>query len=245
MRKGDFLPRTELKIRYAYQMARFQVPVLPIPEVVFFPNTSLPMVIVEPVYVKMVKDCIRDQGHLAVAMAEPIEGVGPRARWLPRCICTLGMPILLQEFSDGSIRILLKGMCRIRLRELKQNLPYLIFEAEPMLDQLSSQAFEDDKIERLKLILDQWSLAAIADSVDREHFLQGMNTTRQIVDYISLFLIKDSEMRQVLLENTCLNERVQMLDSLLRGKSPTNEDRLVAHAIKSFERLEKSLRSIH
>jgi len=47
--------------------------------------------------------------------------------------------------------------------------------------------------------------------------------------------VGDRQIRQLLLENTSLHERIQILSSLLRGSYPDCEDSLVVDAIKDFE----------
>jgi hypothetical protein len=103
----------------------------------------------------------------------------------------------------------------------------------------------DSKVERLKGLLDDWVLETISDSVERKHFQDKINSIREVIDYISMFLIKDHEMRQLLLENTSLNERIQMLDTLFKGPAPYIEDIAVTRAIKSFEILERTAKVGH
>ena len=52
-------------------MAELRIPVFPLPEVVFFPGTVLPLHVFEPRYRRMVADCLAGDGRLAVAMLRP------------------------------------------------------------------------------------------------------------------------------------------------------------------------------
>lgn len=211
--------------------------ILPLPNVVLFPNTIIPMLIVEPTYVKMVRDCLVTEQSIGISMAEPIEERSGSPRYSPQRVATMGKPILLEEHEDGSLKILVKGEQRIELISVEQNIPYLIYKVRtiPDIRESSAIAFESPHIERLKEILDNWMEDTIEDSLERETFLQTLNTLHHIMDYLAMFMVADRHIRQLLLENRSLHERIQMLSSLLRGEYPDCEDTLVVNAIKDFE----------
>jgi len=223
-----------------------KVAVLPIPDLVFFPGASLPLYIVEPVFIRMIRECVDQNMLVGISMAEPLVYIYGHRRPSPKNICGIGKPIILEELYDGTLKVLIKGFGRVKLEQVQQNLPYLIYECEEYGDQPELNGFiADDKIERLKGLLDSWILETITDSVEREHFQENISSMKQVVDYISMFLIQDHEMRQLLLENTSLNERIQMLDTLLKGPLPFLEDTTAVQAIKNFEILEKTAKVGH
>lgn len=223
-------------------MESFPLPILPLPNIVMFPNTIIPMLIAEPSYIKMIKDCLMTDQSIGISMAEPVREIRGEVskgtpRYSPQRIATMGKPVLLEENEDGSIRILVKGERRIELLQVEQNLPYLIYRVRTLPDtrELSGMAFDSPHIERLKDILNNWVEDTIEDSLERESFFQTLHSIHHIMDYLSMFMIEDSHVRQLLLENRSLHERIQMLSSLLRGENPESEDALVATALKDFE----------
>ncbi len=223
-----------------------KVAVLPIPDLVFFPGTSLPLYVVEPVFIRMIRECVDQNMLVGISMAEPLVYIYGHRRPSPKNICGIGKPIILEELYDGTLKVLIKGFGRVKLEQVQQNLPYLIYECEEYGDLPEPNGFiSDDKIERLKGLLDAWILETITDSVEREHFQENISSMKQVVDYISMFLIQDHEMRQLLLENTSMNERIQMLDTLLKGPTPYLEDTTAVQAIKSYEILEKTAKVGH
>lgn len=225
---------------------QIKVAVLPIPNLVFFPGSSLPLYIVEPVFIRMIKDCVQNNVLLAISMADPITYIQGHKRPSSKNICGIGRPIVLEELYDGTLRVLVKGFSRVKLGLAQQNLPYSIYQCEEYTDLDCSNGFmADSKIERLKKLLGQWAVESIPDSVEREHFEKSISSVNQVVDNICMFLIQDHEMQQLLLENVSLNERVQMLDSLLSGPTPFSQSDSVVQAIKSFEVLEKTAKVGH
>lgn len=223
-----------------------KVAVLPIPNLVFFPGTSLPLYVVEPVFIRMIKECVEENMLVGISMAEPLVYIFGHKRPMPKNICGIGKPIILEEMYDGTLKVLIKGFGKVRLGSVQQNLPYLIYECEEYPDIKDTYGLVcDSKVERLKELLDNWIVGTISDSVERKHFQDKINSASEVMDYISMFLIKDHEMRQLLLENTSLNERIQMLDTLFKGTAPYFEDITATRAIKSFEILEKTAKVGH
>lgn len=218
-------------------MESFPLAILPLPNIVLFPNTTIPMLVAEPTYVKMIKDCIIADQNLGISMAEPVEDVAGVTRYTPKRIATMGKPILLEENDDGSIKILVKGEKRVELIHTEQNIPYLIYKCRLIPDQkeYGPLKFDSPQISRLRDILNQWVEDTIDDSLERETFFQSLHSIHHILDYLSMFMIGDRHIRQLLLENTSLHERIQMLSSLLKGEYPEGEDTIVANAIKDFE----------
>ncbi len=228
-------------------METFPLPILPLPNVVLFPHTVIPMLIAEPTYIKMVKDCVLTDQSLGVSMAEPIDEISGPPRYTPQRVATMGKPIILEENEDGSLRILLKGEKRVELITTEQNIPYLIYKVRilPDLREKQGLTFHSPQIARLKEILNYWVEDTIEDSLERESFFQTLESVHHIADYLCMFLIGDRHIRQMLLENRSLHERIQMLSSLLRGEYPDCEDHLVINAMKEFDSGEMQQYFIH
>lgn len=225
----------------------FPLAILPLPNIVLFPNTTIPMLIAEPTYVKMVKDCIITDSNLGISMAEPVDDFTGYTRYSPRTIATMGKPILLEENDDGSIKILVKGQSRIELISTEQNIPYLIYKVRiiPDIKDRAPLQFDSPQISRLRSILNSWVEDTITDSLERETFFQSLTSIHHILDYLAMFMVGDRSIRQLLLENTSLHERIQVLSSLLRGEYPDCEDELVVNAIKDFESEEMDQYYVH
>ncbi|MBT3583563.1 MAG: LON peptidase substrate-binding domain-containing protein [Halobacteriovoraceae bacterium] len=222
------------------------LPVLPIPNVVFFPNTELPIFLVDQVYVRMIKECVREGMLVAISLAEPIQNsFFPTPKFRPKKVCSYGKPIILEELADGTIKVLIKGVGRVQLETVIQNLPYLVYEGIPYPDLPEQELLGSNTLTKLQKLLESWTRESIPDSLERESFMKSLTTLNHMVDYISMFLIQDREVRQVLLETTSIFERIQMLKSLFHEELPLFEDIQAATAIKSYESIEKIARGWH
>lgn len=213
------------------------VAVLPVPNLVFYPNTSLPLYIVDSRHVKMVHDCIATCRLLAVSLVDSRSSM-TGSKNSPRAICTAGTPQIMETMEDGSVKVLLVGETRIKLISLKQSLPFMIYSAEEIPDIYEHSDLQVDfGIGRLLAILKKWAKENIEDSSERERFITSACSPKNIVDAVSMYMIADSEIRQLLLENVHLNERIQMLASLFKD-SVHVEDAKTAEAIKSYEKMD-------
>ena len=174
---------------------------------------------------------------MAISMAEPMmEGTNSKY-FAPKNICGYGTPIILEESEHGTIKILIKGQGRVRLIKQTSMVPHPVFQAQIIEDTSKEFIYCHDRLERLREILFNWLDETILDVKEREAFKLGLRTIHQVVDYVSLFLIQDREIRQILLENTSLFERISILNSLLQGDLPLLEDTLVAEALKRYDNL--------
>ena len=222
------------------------IPILPVPETVFFPNTIIPLYVVEPNYIKMIRKAKKEGGQIGVSLAEPVGESRGVSKYSPRGIFGAGRPIIVEELPDKTLRVLLQGTQRMKMVAIHQELPYLVFEAEALED-LGDEGLTplQSQIERIVDILDRWLEENIEDSLERETFYQNLETLQNIVDYACFFLIQDTDTRQLLLENCSLKERIQLVNSLLRSSEQLIEDSLVANAIKEYETIEKTAKLGH
>lgn len=223
------------------------LPILPLPNIVFFPHTVLPMIVVEPSYIKMIRDCIDKDYSLVISMAEPIGTSEEGEHYTPQAIATMGKPMMLEELEDGSIKVLITGQQRVELVAVEQNLPYLVYRVRLLPDKRDSKLMELEgpQIERLRSLLNAWVDDSIHDSLERETFFESLDSLYHLIDYVSMYLVNDRLMKQIVLENRSLHDRIQQLYSLLRGDYPDCEDSLVALAMKDYENVELHSKLVH
>jgi len=93
-----------------------RLPIFPLPQVVLFPEATLPLHVFEPRYRAMLRDCMRTHGAMAVAQVLPGEDEHGRPRIAQ--ICGGGIVVEHQPLGDGRANIVLLGQARLRLDEL-------------------------------------------------------------------------------------------------------------------------------
>jgi hypothetical protein len=91
------------------------VPIFPLPNVTFFPNTVLPLHVFEPRYREMIQTCMRGDRHLGVALLR--EGWQKDYFGNPPIHKTFGIGKIVdcEPLDDGCFDIIVEGLYRARL----------------------------------------------------------------------------------------------------------------------------------
>lgn len=113
------------------------VAVFPFKDLVLYPNASIPMYIFEPAYIKMIQDALELDMPVALGLGDPIidsEGREIPNALAPKKVMGIGKPMIIENYDDGSMYILLQGMGKVTLGHAVQDIPYLIFEATPIVE---------------------------------------------------------------------------------------------------------------
>ncbi|MCK5882317.1 MAG: LON peptidase substrate-binding domain-containing protein [Bacteriovoracaceae bacterium] len=217
-------------------MENFNLAVLPIPDMVLHPNTMAPIYVIEPSYIEMIKNCIEKKIAIGVVIANPTT---------EHTVCTLAAPTILEEKDNGEISVLLHGIGRARLQKLVQHLPWPVFEAKTYDDRPEAMIYDTSHVERLSSILNSWLYCQIDEVDERERFLSTIKTTDHIIDYICMLILKDIEIREVVLASDSLSERISMLNLLLKDDNPYEEDHVILKILKSYDHLENTPDILH
>ncbi len=88
------------------------IPVFPLSNFIFFPNTNVPLNIFEPRYVKMINDCMK--GNRMLGMIQP-KKTGELTRPDLFDIGCMGKITSFHETEDGRYLVVLNGICRFKL----------------------------------------------------------------------------------------------------------------------------------
>lgn len=205
------------------------IPVLYLFENVFYPETIIPLILSDDPSKILVKDAY--ENDLTVALFS----THPKAKG----IATAGRIITIDDKrEDGKLMAIIVGVERIHLTKLVQHVPYPIFEFKQYFDSREPHVLPSDTIERLHTVFEGWINRHIAHKQDREIFLRDINTPKKLIFNISLFMIKDIELKLMFLESTSIADRLNIMNALLLGEQPESEDKEMAEAIKNFESLE-------
>ncbi|MFW2387161.1 MAG: LON peptidase substrate-binding domain-containing protein [Polyangiales bacterium] len=127
----EWQPSTPLS---AEELAK--LPVFPLPRVVFFPGTALPLHLFEPRYTEMIEDCMQS-GCTAMAVALLAPGWEDHYEDDPAIheIAGAGRIVAHQHRADGTHDVVLHGLNRVRLHEIPgKDRPYRRARAVPIED---------------------------------------------------------------------------------------------------------------
>jgi len=112
------------------------VPIFPLPNVVLFPRTRLPLHIFEPRYRSMAREAIAGDRRIAIVLLK--EGWESKYNESPPVheVACLGQIESYEELEDGKYNIVLEGLNRIRLIREVEHSPYRRAEVEAFEESL-------------------------------------------------------------------------------------------------------------
>ena len=194
-----------------------EVPVLPLRDTVLFPNSFMPLAVARESSVKLIDDAIagakvigvftqRDPGQEDPAQAD-LHSVG-----------TLTHIHKMFKLPDGSLRLIVQGLARIRLDNMLSVRPYLRAEISPVADILrESDALEIDALERnIRSNFGQVVQLSPVLSEDLNALAANIADTTRLTDFIASSLSTiGTASKQELLENADVRARMDQLNRIL------------------------------
>ncbi len=201
----EWRPSTPLS---AEELAR--LPVFPLPRVVFFPGTALPLHLFEPRYTEMIEDCLQS-GCTAMAVALLAPGWEDQYEDNPAIheIAGAGRIVAHQPRADGTHDVILHGLNRVRLQELPNTgHAYRCARAQPMPD-LGTASSSD----MLAMMACATRVAGKVRERQPDFALQvsAELTPARTADVVADQLVVSPEERQRILETCDIKERVNLV----------------------------------
>ena len=108
-----------------------QIPILPVQDIVLYPYTVAPLIVQRPKSVKMIDDAVAGDRIVGVVTQKEAQTDGPG----PADLYEVGSAALIHKMlklPDGTVRILVQGLARVRLPDFPQTEPYLKADVEVM-----------------------------------------------------------------------------------------------------------------
>lgn len=189
------------------------IAVFPLPRVVWFPATRLPLHVFEARYRRMIADCL-EREHLVLAVAQLQPGWKGDYEGRPPIhdVAGAGRIVRHRRNPDGTYDIELLGVSRVRLHELDAaDLPYRRARAEVLVDRPPEGGVKRADLGAV------WSLATqVAQEVhriDAQFVLRAAPTDEASIlsDRIADQLVTEPDARQQLLETLDLDHRIELL----------------------------------
>jgi Lon protease-like protein len=207
---------------------KYSFPTLYLFNNVFFPQTVIPLTVNDGISKDVLIECYEQN--------QPLVFYHPSERL--KKIGTIGKILLLEHNDDKTMTVLVQGVARVQLIIQEQHLPFPVYAVEDYFDVNEESVILNNSIERLNEVMTNWLHKHISSANERMRFMKDMNSPQKLVNNLCLLVIKDVELKEILLTSVSLADRIRLLDALLRGNAPEVEDRKMSEAIKNFERLE-------
>jgi len=189
------------------------VPLFPLPNAVLFPRAVLPLHIFEPRYRAMVGDALGSEHLIAIALLHPGHENLHRTNKAPISPVTcVGRILNHEELEDGKYNIILQGLCRARIRQEHADGTY----REALMERMVSREPETDSMHRTlrEHLHGSISSDAFRDIALTEKLKTLLSTELPlgaVTDLVAYAIVQDVEVKQSLLEQLDVVERVEQL----------------------------------
>ena len=192
-----------------------KIPIFPLSDFIFFPNTNVPLNIFEPRYIEMVNDSMK--GSRLIGMVQPKKNLENSLDQLYNIGC-LGKITSFSETEDGRYLIILNGLSRFKIiKEIKNEKLYRECE-------ISFNDFQDDiKInkEEIKFSDLQLIFKDLKNLFDKRGYSINWNELKkqnleQTINTLAMASPFSLEEKQTLLETKNLNLRKEKLEKILK-----------------------------
>jgi Lon protease-like protein len=193
------------------------VPVFPLPKLVLFPETNLPLHLFEPRYRELMADCIASGNMLlAIAQLQP----GWRADYHGRPpfydVAGLGRITRHRKNDDGTYDIHVRGLCRVSLRELPaEDTGYRRAQATLLREKLPAGGVAHAEMSALLSLATQIVQRVKQNDASFELLASPKDEPARFIDKIADQLVPDPDARQQILETLDVRKRLELTSSKL------------------------------
>jgi ATP-dependent Lon protease len=198
------------------------LPVLPLRNTVVFPLAVVPLAVGRPRSVKLVNDVMRANRFVALIAQKNDAGDEADPDDL-HTVGTFGMIHQLTRAADGTLRIVVQGLERIRVVDYARVEPYLIARVTPAPDQ-DVQGTEVDALRRAAVDLFKRVVGLAGDLPDEVAVAaENLTDSRQVAYLIAAVTPFEPAVRQEILEIDPVDAKLRRLVDLLQRELAVRE----------------------
>ena len=191
-----------------------RLPLFPLDNVVFFPNTILPLHIFEQRYKQMVSDSSNTHNLICMTLYNPELGEDD-SQVLSNIGC-IGRIINNEEAEDGKKNIILYGLRRMHITKVLYDKPYR--EAQIKIIKSSDSVNADAYKKRILDLINKWNLLLEGYTEDYKIKIEPTYSLSKITDTLSSSMVSKASDRQLLLEEIDESIRAEKIIDVLESR---------------------------
>ena len=201
------------------------IPVMTLPNTVFFPQALLPLHIFEPRYQQMLRDVLASDRLFAVAHLDVTRPPTADQAEPLHAIASVGIIRACQKGDNDTSSLLLQGICRVAVQEIVREEPYRIIAVRAIATSAGTNQAELEllRLEVMRLLNVRRRLGTPSPK-GMTQFLESIEDVDTFADIAAFNLCEDSAVKQQLLETLETRRRLQLFAASL--KSEIEEQRL-------------------
>lgn len=185
------------------------VPLFPLPNVVFFPNSLLPLHVFEPRYRQMVDDIIESERIIGMVLLKP--GWEKNYYGNPEIfnIACMGKIVSIEEMDEGKSNIVLYGLKRIKINDIVNELPYRVASVKVLED----VHYQNEEVyqKRLVELISKWNSILGDEQKSHKINIDTSMSIENLTDVLTPSIISNVYQRQELLEEINILKRAERI----------------------------------
>jgi ATP-dependent Lon protease len=186
------------------------LPILPLKGTIVFPYLVIPLMIQDMEQTRLVDDALMRGSRIGLFLQKDPKLSNPAPDDLYRVGCS-GNILKMLRFPDGTVRFLIQGLARIRIRRFTSSVPSMMAEVEELeeivKETVKLEALERNVLEQVKMLAD------LAPYLTEEFHVSAINqdTPSKLTDFIASNINISIEQKQELLEERDVLKRTNKL----------------------------------
>ncbi|MDH4157345.1 MAG: endopeptidase La [candidate division Zixibacteria bacterium] len=186
------------------------LPILPLKGTMVFPYLVVPLMIQEAEQTRLVDDALMQGSRIGLFLQKDPKIDNPTEKDLYR-VGASGSILKMLRFPDGTVRFLIQGLARIRIKRFTNDTPYMMAEVEELEEKarqsVELEAMQRNLIERVKTLVD------LAPYLNEEFHVSAINqdTPSKLADFIASNINISIAQKQDILEELDIMKRMQTL----------------------------------
>ena len=210
----DASEKTEVPPRISARSLPDNVPILGLSDIVIFPGAIVPLLIETGPSLKLIDDIVSGDRLFGAVLQRKAEVAEPAPADLYEVGCVSRLSKMV-KFPDGTVRVLVEGLWRIRVKQFDPPAPYLRASYDLLRDET------EDSVELQAMLRNAHKqfeeITKLSTALTDQVKIAALNTEHpgHFADLIAANLNLSLEDRQKLLETVSVRERLQKLLPLL------------------------------
>ena len=218
---------------------KVKMPMIPLRDVVIFPNTVSTLFVGREKSIFSLEDALRSNKKIFLIAQNSPSNEEPLIKDLPT-IGTLSTLLQMIKLPDGTVKILVEGIQRAKLKKITTDEGYFA-EIEKIEEVLEDSKYERDLLSTIKNQFTEF--VAVSRKVSHEiiNQVESMGSLAKAVDVISSNIHLSVQDKQNILEKVDVVERSEFLSSLLEAQIELIEveQRIRGRVRKQMEKSQK------
>ncbi len=194
-----------------------ELALLPIFNNIVFPMTIIPLAIGQPGSIQLIDDALRDSRMIAIVA---LKATDERPETITRddfydVGCVVNVHRLL-KMPDGTLRVAVQGIERIRIEEITQTAPYFKARVRVVPDQVEDGLEVEALMRNLQGLVTQMAQLIPQFPEELQTAVINEDDPRRLAYLLALYTRMDLQDRQAILEETSVRRKLERLSEILR-----------------------------